>query len=56
MVSRDLVEQLRTNYVQKFFIEANKCQKYAKFILNCLKMTISNFCCIGRKILKQKRF
>ena len=31
MVSRHLGEHLRTNYVEKIFIEAFKYQKYAKF-------------------------
>ena len=55
MVSRYLGEHSRTNCVEKKFIEAFKYQKYTKFNKICPKMTISYFCCIGRKILKQKR-
>ena len=39
---------------EDFSIEAFKYQKYTKFISNCLE-TICNFCCVGHKILKQKR-
>ena len=55
MVSRHLGEHLCTNCIEKKFIEAFKYQKYTKFNQICPKMTISNFCSIGRKILKQKR-
>ena len=55
MVSRYLGQHLSTKCVQKFSIEAFKYQKYTKFIKNCPKMANSNFFCIGRKTLKQKR-
>ena len=55
MASIYLGKYLRANSVRKFFIETFKYQKYTKFIQNCPKMTIFNFCRIGCKILKQKR-
>ena len=40
---------------KKFCIEAFKYQKYTNFFYKKkAKMAISNFYCIGRKILKQK--
>ena len=36
-------------------IDVFKYQKYTKFLQICPEMTISNFCCIGRKISKQKQ-
>ena len=54
MVSRHL-ELLRTNCVQNVFIESFIYQKNTKFVQNCQKMDISNFFCIGRKMLKQKQ-
>ena len=52
MVSKHLSENLRTNCVEKNFIEAFKYQKYIKFNEICPKMTISNFRCIAGEILK----
>ena len=56
MVSKYLGDHIRTkNCVQKIFLETFKYQKTRNLFKLVQKVAVSNFCFIGRKILKQKR-